>query len=144
MSQDVRSQHEFIFERNSTIIYELWFFFRIIAFLRVYFNFSASFKFIIFVCILQLDNVMYDRTFISITIAFIKFSKNLKIKEKIKVSIKVTSKNTNSENENNFNDDDYDFLFINGILNVYRQRISWISLIWTISCIIGFFDFLKI
>ena len=144
MSQNVRSQHEFVFEKNNTIIYELWFFSKIIAFLRVYFNSFASFKFIIFACILQLDNVMYDRIFISITIASIKFSKNFKIKEKTKTSIKVTSKNTNSENENDFNDDDYDFLFIDGILNVYRQRISWISLIWTTSCIISFFDFLKI
>ena len=80
MSQDV--QFNFIiwicFRKNSTIIYELWFFFKIIAFLRVYFNFSANFKFIIFACILQFSNVMYDRTFISITTAFIKFSKNFK------------------------------------------------------------------
>ena len=144
MNQDVRSQHEFVFEKNNTIIYELWFFFKIIAFLRVYFNFSANFKFIIFVCILQLDNVMYDKTFTSIAAAFIKFSKNLKIKKKIKVSIKVTSKNTNSEDENDFNDDDYDFSFIDDILNVYRQQTSWISLIWTTSCIINFSDLLKV
>ena len=140
----MRSQHEFVFEKDNTIIYELWFFFKIIAFLRVYFSSFANFKFIISACILQFDNVMYDKTFTSITTVLIKFSKNLKIREKIKASIKVTNKNTNSKDEDDFNDDDYNFSFIDGILNVYRQRISWISLIWTISCIIGFSDFLKI
>ena len=144
MNQNVRSQHEFVFEKNNMIIYELWFFFKIIAFLRIYFNSFANFKFIISACILQFDNIMYDKTFISIIIAFIKFSKNFKIRKKIKASIKMTNKNMNSEDEDDFNDDDYDFSFINDILNVYRQRISWISLIWTISCIINFFDFLKI
>ena len=66
------------FRRNSTIIYKLWFFFKIIAFLRVYFNFSASFKFIISACILQLNNVMYNKILTSITIVFIKFNKNFK------------------------------------------------------------------
>ena len=67
---------------------------------------------------------MYDRIFTSITTAFIKFNKNLKIKEKIKVSVKMTSNDANSENKNDFNDDNYDFLFFDDILNVYRQRIS--------------------
>ena len=146
MNQNV--QFNFIiwicFRRNNTIIYKFWFFSKIIAFLRVYFNSFINFKFIIFVCILQFNNIIYDKTFILITIAFIKISKNLKIKKKIKVSIKVTSKNANSENKNDFNDDDYNFSFIDNILNVYRQRISWISLIWIILCIINFFDLLKI
>ena len=66
------------FRKNSTIIYELWFFFKIIAFLRVYFNFFINFKFIISACILQFNNVMYDKIFTSITTAFIKFNKNFK------------------------------------------------------------------
>ena len=132
------------FRDDSTNIYELWFIFKIIAFFRVYSRFSARFKFIISVYILQLDNVMYDRIFISITTAFIKFNKNIKIKKKIKASVKMTSKNANNKNKNDFNDDDYDFSFINNILNVYRQRISWIFLIWTISCIINFSDLLKV
>ena len=72
---------------------------------------------------MQFDNVMYNKTFISIIIAFIKFNKNIKIKEKIKVSIKITSKNANNKDKNDFNDDDYNFLFIKNILNVYRQQI---------------------
>ena len=46
--------------------------------MRVYFSFSVNFKFIIFVYILQLDNVIYDKILISITVAFIKFNKNFK------------------------------------------------------------------
>ena len=71
-------QYEFVFEKNNTIIYEFWFFSKIIAFLRVYFNFFTNFKFIIFVCILQFNNVMYNKIFTSIIIAFIKFNKNFK------------------------------------------------------------------
>ena len=93
-------------------------------FLRVYFNFFTNFKFIIFVYILQFDNVIYDRTLISIIIALIKFNKNFKIRKKIEISIKVTNENVNNKNENNFNNDDYDFSFINDILNVYQQQIS--------------------
>ena len=48
---------------------------RFCAFISIFF---INFKFIIFVCILQLDNVMYNKTFILIIIAFIKFSKNFK------------------------------------------------------------------
>ena len=116
-------------KKNNTNIYELWFFFKIIAFFRVYFNFFANFKFIIFIYILQFNNVMYNKTFISIIIAFIKFSKNIKIKIKIKILVKMINKNANNESENDFNDDDYNFSFIDNILNVYRQRISWIFLI---------------
>ena len=132
------------FRNNNTNIYELWFIFKIIAFFRVYFRSFAHFKFIISAYILQLDNVMYNKTFTSIIIAFIKFSKNIKIKKKIKTSIKMTNKNANSENENDFNDNDYNFLFIDDILNVYWQRISWISLNKTTSCIINFSDLLKV
>ena len=132
------------FQNDNTIIYELWFFFKIIAFLRVYFNSFANFKFIIFACILQFDNIIYNRIFISITTAFIKFNKNLKIRKKIKTSIKVTNNDANNENKNDFNDDDYDFSFFDNILNVYQQWISWIFLIWTTLCIINFSDLLKI
>ena len=67
---------------------------------------------------------MYNKTFTSITTAFIKFNKNIEIKAKIKTLIKITSKNANCKNENNFNNNDYNFSFIDNILNVYRQRIS--------------------
>ena len=39
---------------------------------------------------------MYNKTFISMSIAFIKFNKNIKIKEKIKVLIKIINKNANN------------------------------------------------
>ena len=109
------------FFNDNTIIYKLKFFFEIITFLRVYFNSFVHFKFIISVYILQFDNVIYNKIFILIMIALIKFSKNFKIKKKIKILIKVTSKNANNENEDNFNNNDYDFLFIDDILNIYRQ-----------------------
>ena len=72
------SQYKFVFERTTRLFINFDFFFKIIAFLCVYFNFLINFKFIIFACILQFDNVIYDRTFTSITIAFIKFNKNFK------------------------------------------------------------------
>ena len=62
---------------------------------------------------------MYNKTFILIIIAFIKFSKNIKIKEKIKTLIKITGKNANNENKNDYTNDNYNFSFINDILNVY-------------------------
>ena len=68
---------------------------------------------------MQFDNVMYDKTFISIIIAHIKFNKSIKNKKKIKILIKMTSKNANNKNENNFNNNDYDFSFIDDILNIY-------------------------
>ena len=82
------------------------------------------FLFIIHICILRLNNIIYNKTFISIIVACIKISKNIKSKENVKTSVKITNKNTTNENKNNFNDDDYNFSFINNILNVYRQRNS--------------------
>ena len=64
---------------------------------------------------------MYNRTFILITTAFIKFNKNFEIKEKIKVSIKITNKNTNNENKNdsiiNFMNDS---LFDSNLFNIFN------------------------
>ena len=82
------------------------------------------FLFIIHVCIRRLNNVIYNRTFISIIITFIKISKNIKIKENVKASVKIISKNTNNENKNDFNNNNYNFSFIDNILNIYQQRNS--------------------